>query len=140
MALNQKPGGDQLGVWAGLHYRREVASMVNVIVGEEYPADIARIDDREHIFEPLLAVCRRARIDNDRLLTLDHERVHIDIERPDNRLLHLLDKPGVVGALERGVMVFGLDRGKRHSDFPPRLIGKAPASTAGNVAPGLRGE
>src|SRR3989337_902703 len=116
MALGEKPGGDERGVWAGLHYRREVASMVNVIVGEEYPADIARIDNREHLFEPLLAVCRRARIDDGRLLTLDHERVQVDIERPDNRLLHLLDKPGVVGDLKRRAMDFGLDRGERHSD------------------------
>lgn len=50
--------------------------MVAVVVGEEHPTHVGRVDDRRHVGAPLLAVQRGAGVDDDGLLWEDHHGVH----------------------------------------------------------------
>ena len=56
---------------------------------------------REHVLEPLLAVRRRAGVDDHRLLAEDHHRVEVDEQRLAQGLLHLVDHVGVLGHARR---------------------------------------
>jgi hypothetical protein len=49
--------------------------VVDVVVADEDPADVLRVDEAEHVGQVLLAVGGHAGVDDDGLLRPDHERV-----------------------------------------------------------------
>jgi hypothetical protein len=54
--------------------------VVAVVVREEHPPDVGRVDDAEHVLQPLVPVVNRAGVDDRRFRTGDHHRVEIDAE------------------------------------------------------------
>ena len=75
--------------------------MVDVVVRHIDPLDVDRVDQAEHVLEPLLPVRRRAGVDDHRLLTPDDERVEVHEQRLPARGLDLLDQEGLGRDLER---------------------------------------
>ena len=67
VALDHRPVAHQLRVRARGHHLVEVAGVVDVVVREEDPPHVLRLDEREHVLQPLLAVRRRAGVDDHRL-------------------------------------------------------------------------
>ena len=74
----------------------EVADVVVVVVRDEDPADVGRIDDRERLVQPLVAHERTAGVDDDGLLAADDERVRAE-ERSRRFGGERRDQPGVGG-------------------------------------------
>ena len=52
-ALHHEAVGDEGGVRAGVEHLEQVAGVVDVVVGQEDPADVVRVDDGERGLEPL---------------------------------------------------------------------------------------
>ena len=79
------------------HHLVEVAAVVDVVVGEEDPPHVLRLDERERVLQPLLAVRRRAGVDDHRLRAADDHRVQVHEQRLTERRLHLVDHERVGG-------------------------------------------
>jgi hypothetical protein len=72
IAAHREPGGHQGGVGARIYDLAQVAGVVVVVVGEEHPADIGRVDQVPGVLEPLLAIGGGAGVDQHRLGPGDH--------------------------------------------------------------------
>ena len=59
------------------HHLFEVAGVVDVVVRQVHPAHVRRVDQAEHVVEPLPPVGDRAGVDDHWLLTHDHHRVQV---------------------------------------------------------------
>ena len=99
--FDHRPVAHELRVRARGHRLVEVAGVVDVVVREEDPAHVFGLHEREHVFEPLLAVRGRAGVDDHRLLAQDHHRVDVHEQRLPERRLHLVDHERVVRDLRR---------------------------------------
>jgi hypothetical protein len=72
-ALGDGPAAHQLRLGTGGHDLGKVAGVVGVVVAEEHPPDIGRVNEAEHVLEPGPPVPDRAGVDDYRLGRLDHE-------------------------------------------------------------------
>ena len=93
------------GVRAARQRLVEVAGVVDVVVGQEDPPHVLRLDQREHVLQPLLTVRGGAGVDDHRLLAEDHHRVEVDEQRLAQRRLHLMDDVGVLRDQRRWTQV-----------------------------------
>jgi hypothetical protein len=99
--LGHEPGRHQRGVRAGFQHGPQVPDVIVVVVGEVDPPHVGRVDQREGVLQPLVAVEVGARIDDHRLLGSDDDRVQVDTQRRPGRLVQLPDDERVLGDLVR---------------------------------------
>ena len=99
--LHHRPVAHQPGVRAGLHRLVEVAGVVDVVVGQEDPAHVLGLDQRNTSSSHCsrLAMVPVSTIIGSR--AQDHHRVQVDEQRLAERLLNGVDDPGVGGDLRR---------------------------------------
>jgi hypothetical protein len=77
--LPREEAGHQRCLRAHVQHVVEAPRVVAIVVGEEDPADILGLDEREDLLSPVLPMNRGTGIDDDRLLAPDQERVHLDV-------------------------------------------------------------
>ena len=107
MTFDHEPRADESRIGARLHDLDQIARVVDVVVGDVYPTDLLRLDDREHILEPLLPVRRRPGVDDDRLGAFDDQRVQGDPEWPDasfKKLLQIAFRDRFIKSLDHPVI------------------------------------
>ena len=91
-----------------LEHQVEVAGVVGVVVGEEDPLHVLRLDEAEDLLGPRLAQQLGVGVDDHRLGALDHERVDV---HGDGRAGRLAERPDEVRALGDAQ---GVREGDRH--------------------------
>ena len=121
VTFHHRPVAHQLRVRARGQCLVEVAGVVDIVVRQEDPPDILRLDEREHVLQPLFAVRGSAGVDDHRLLAEDDHRVDVDEQRLAERRLHLMDHERVVRDPRRRHIRRRRDRRKRHPQ-PPRSV------------------
>ena len=77
--------------------------MVDVVVAEEDPADILRVDEREDVLEVAVAECGHPGVDQDRFGAPDHHRVQVHGDGRHTFSLCGSDDEGVGCDLDRRV-------------------------------------
>ncbi len=101
--------GNERRVRTEVEHGVEVPDVVVVVVRDEDPSDVDRIDDRERLVQPRVAHERATGVDDDGLFTADDERVRSE-ERSRGLGSERRDQPGV-GGDEMGV---GVERDRDH--------------------------
>ena len=99
--LDHRPVTDQRRIRARRQRLIQVAGVIDIIVGQEDPTHIGRLDQREHVLQPLTTIRRRAGVDDDRLRPPDHHRVDEHLQRLTTRVLHLMNHPRLISNLRR---------------------------------------
>ncbi len=119
VTLDHGPVADEMRVRAPRHDLVEVPAVVDVVVGQEDPADVLGFDEREDVGEPLHPVRRRAGVDDHRLTAEDHHGVDVHRQRLAEGGLHLVHDVGVGGDLRRRDVGRRSDRSERHLNSSP---------------------
>src|SRR5205085_4936020 len=112
----RRPPRSTLFPYTTLFRSVEIAGVVDIVVRQEHPADVLRLDEGEHVTHPLLPVGRSAGVDDDRLLAEDHHRVDVDEQRLAEGFLDLLDHERVGCDLHRRHVDRRCDGGERCHD------------------------
>ncbi|GAA0626486.1 hypothetical protein GCM10009547_32450 [Sporichthya brevicatena] len=94
-----------------------VAGVIGVVVTDEEPAHVFRLDEGEDVLEPTLAVGGLTRVDDDGLATADDHRVQGNAHRRGPFALVVVNEErlgGDAGGGETGLRQDGGDHGKPH--------------------------
>jgi len=70
--------------------------VIDVIVRYEDPPNVLRFNEGEHVFQPLLAICGTARVDDHRLFAENDHRIYVDEQRLSQCFLYLTNHEGVL--------------------------------------------
>ncbi len=106
--LGREPAGDERRVRAQLEHHVEVAGVIGVVVGEEDPLHVLRLDEPEDLLGPRLAQQLGVGVDDHRLGALDHERVDVHGDGCARRLAERADEVRALGDAQ------GVREGDRH--------------------------
>jgi hypothetical protein len=79
----------------------DVAGVAPIVVREEDPPDVLRVDEPEDLLDPVVAEAGGARVHDHRLGSLDHQRADVQRERCPRHVDERADQVGALGDPDR---------------------------------------